>query len=79
VFKADRRAVAWSRGPELAQALQKLSSLLRKLPMQRWNLAFDHLYLLSPMQMESAGIPFITTQPPMPQRLRKLLDLGLGA
>jgi heat shock protein HtpX len=78
VYRADRRAVYWSQSPDLAHTLQKLSSLLRKMPMRRWNLAYDHLFLLSPMQIESNGIPFVTTHPPITQRLHRLLEQGLG-
>jgi Zn-dependent protease with chaperone function len=72
VLAADRRghpeAVA------VAAALQKMAVLGRKIPLKRWNLALDPLFLLSPLALDGGPFWVFLSQPSVEERRRALLD-----
>jgi Zn-dependent protease with chaperone function len=73
VFRFDRQA-----GDELAvaAALQKMAVLGRKIPLRRWNLALDPLFLVSPLALDGGPFWIFLSQPSVEERRRALL---LGA
>ncbi len=74
ILLADEEAQKMLGGGEsLAAALQTTYIASRKIKIRRWNLAFDHLFLLSPMQLEAAPIFFFPRVPSIAQRREKIL------
>jgi len=65
-------------GAELAAALQKIAILSKKMPLRRWSLAFDHLFLVSPLQMQSEALCFFPKQPSIAERREKILARTLA-
>ena len=52
----DREATHWINPLSLAAALQKISVIGQKIPVRRWSLALDHLYLISPLILSGNAI-----------------------
>lgn len=73
VYAADQRAAAQVGPYEVAAALQKMSLLARKIPIQRWNIALDHLFLLSPLVLERDPLWLFPSQPTVEQRRQALV------
>lgn len=73
VARADRRASDWVGPHRTAAALQKMAVLARKIPLRRWNIAIDHLYLLAPTVLDGGPFWLFPTQAPMEQRRAELL------
>ncbi|MGZ3693506.1 MAG: M48 family metalloprotease [Bdellovibrionota bacterium] len=73
VLGADRYASQQVDRFRLAAMLQKISVLARKIPLERWNLALDSLFLVSPLALESQPFHFYFLQPSVAQRRALLL------
>ena len=77
VFQADQAVVqATPRGRALIAALQKIAVLARKLPMRNWNLAHDHLFIVSPLVGENFPFPFFFAQPKVSERIDRMYELA---
>lgn len=68
VKKADQKAAQQVGAHQVAAALQRLSVLGRKIPVRRWNIALDHLFLLSPLVLERDPLWIFPSQPSIDQR-----------
>jgi Zn-dependent protease with chaperone function len=73
VLEADRRG---SDGLAVAAALQKMAVLGRKIPLQRWNLALDPLFLVSPLTLDGGPFWVFLSQPSVEARRLALLAEG---
>lgn len=73
VFKTDTLVAEWTNPHRVAQVLQKLNVASRKISLRRWNLALDHLYLLSPTIIEEAPFWALPNQPTVDERRDNLL------
>lgn len=73
-YLADATGAMTTRHPEaLASALHKLSEYGR--PMQKQNSSMAHLWISNPLK--SGGVQSLfATHPPIPERIRRLLDMG---
>lgn len=73
-YLADATAALTTRHPEaLASALHKLSEYGR--PLQKQNSSMAHLWISNPLK-SGAMQSLFATHPPIPQRIRRLLDMG---
>lgn len=73
-YLADATAAMTTRHPEaLASALHKLAEHAR--PLQRQNSSMAHLWIADPLKPGLAQRLF-ATHPPIPDRVRRLLDMG---
>ncbi len=73
-YLADATGAMTTRHPEaLASALHKLSEYGR--PMQKQNSSMAHLWIADPLKPGLAARLF-ATHPPIPDRIRRLLDMG---
>lgn len=77
VLYADKLAARQSGSASVAATLQKLAILDRKIPLERWNLAIDSLFLISPMVLESQPFFLPLLQPTV--HVRRSVLLGAGA
>lgn len=73
VKKADLKAAKQVGTHEIIAVLQKLSVLGRKIPVRRWNIALDHLFLLSPLVLEKDPLWLFPSQPSIEQRRQFLV------
>jgi heat shock protein HtpX len=73
-LKADRAAAKFHGQWNVAAVLQKLSVLGRKIPLRRWNLALDSLFLLSPLSLDDTPLWSFVAQPPVARRRSLLLE-----
>ena len=73
VFKTDLLVAEWTNPHRVAQVLQKLYVASRKTTLRRWNLALDHLYLLSPTIIEEGPFWAMPNQPSVEERRENLL------
>lgn len=74
IFEMDAEAQKLLKeGKDLAAALQKMAVLSRKIPLRRWNLAFDHLFLVSPLQLQEDLLRFFPQYPSVDERREKIL------
>lgn len=73
VLGMDLRATQQVDRFRLAAMLQKVSVLARKIPLERWNLALDSLFLVSPLALESQPFHFYFLQPSIRARRERLL------
>ena len=73
VVNADCLAATKSNPFRIAATLQKLSVLERKIPLERWNLAVDSLFLISPLSLESQPFFLSLLQPSIEFRRSRLL------
>jgi heat shock protein HtpX len=73
-YLADATGAMTTRHPEaLASALHKLSEFGQ--PMQKQNSSMAHLWISNPLK--SGGLQSLfATHPPIPERIRRLLDMG---
>ncbi len=77
IFLSDRAVIRHtSRGRALIAALQKISVLSRKLPMRNWCLAYDHLFVVSPLIGENFPFPFFFAQPKVSERIDRMYELA---
>lgn len=74
-YRVDSRAAKLVGPLVLAAALQKVSVLGRKIPLRRWNLALDPLFLLSPLTLDGNPIWVFLSQPSIEERRSSLLRL----
>lgn len=73
----DALALPWVRNPDtLAQALRKMSSLSRKVPLAGQSLAMNHLYLLSSLN-DDFLTGFVSVHPAVEDRVRLILRTSL--
>ena len=73
-YLADATAALTTRHPEaLASALHKLSEYGR--PLHKQNSSMAHLWISNPLK-SGAMQSLFATHPPIPQRIRRLLDMG---
>lgn len=72
-FLADEGAAQFSTGWRVAAVLQKLSVMARKIPLGRWNLALDSLFLVSPLTLEETPLWSFLAQPSVDRRRENLL------
>lgn len=73
VMHADLDAAQQVDRFRIAAMLQKVSVLARKIPLERWNLALDSLFLVSPLALESQPFHFYFLQPSVKERRACLL------
>jgi Zn-dependent protease with chaperone function len=73
VIGADFSAARQVDKYRIAATLQKVSVLARKIPLERWNLALDSLFLVSPLALESQPFHFYFLQPSVRERRARLL------
>lgn len=73
VLNADLLAARQADRFKIAAMLQKISVLARKIPLERWNLALDSLFLVSPLTLESQPFHFYFLQPSVRERRARLL------
>lgn len=73
VLGADHRAVRQVDRFLIAAMLQKTALLAQKIPLERWNLALDSLFLISPLALESQPFQFYFLQPSVQDRRARLL------
>jgi Zn-dependent protease with chaperone function len=73
VFRADNFAARQTSTFQIAATLQKLAVLDRKIPIERWNLAMDSLFLISPLVLESQPFFLPILQPTVQLRRSRLL------
>ncbi len=73
-LKADKNAAQFQGAWQIAALLQKLSVMGRKIPLRRWNLAIDSLFLVSPLSLEETPLWAFWSQPPVGVRRGKLLE-----
>jgi Zn-dependent protease with chaperone function len=72
-FSADA-AAAKMHGPwQVAATLQKLAVLGRKIPVRRWNLALDSLFVVAPLALDEGPQWLIQGQPSVVARRERLL------
>ncbi|MGE3260763.1 MAG: hypothetical protein AB7K68_03185 [Bacteriovoracia bacterium] len=76
VLNADLLAAQQVDRFRIAAMLQKVSVLARKIPLERWNLAMDSLFLVSPLALESQPFHFYFLQPSVQDRRASLLGPG---
>lgn len=74
VIRADAEVVRRGRGPNYHAALQKMTVMARKLPMRGWSLAFDHLFVVSPLVAERFPFPILDAQPAVAERLERIVQ-----
>ena len=73
IFRADRFASDWV-GPErVASLLQKINATSHKYPMEKWNFALDHLFMVSPTVNTEGPYWFFGSQPSVDARRKRLL------
>jgi Zn-dependent protease with chaperone function len=72
-LKADRIAAEFQTQWKIAAALQKLGVVGRKIPLRRWNLALDSMFLVSPLALDNTPIWAFQAQPTVEARRRFLL------
>lgn len=65
-------------GDDLAAVLQTIYITSRKIKLRRWNLAFDHLFIVSPMQLQSDPIFLFSKLPSVAQRRERILARSLS-
>lgn len=76
-LQQDALALKWVRNPDtLAQALRKMSSLSRKVPLAGQSLALNHLYLLSSLN-DDFLTGFISVHPAVEDRVQLILRTSL--
>jgi len=73
-LKADRTAAEFQTQWRIAAVLQKLAVVGRKIPLRRWNLAVDSLFLVSPLALDGTPLWAFQAQPTVENRRRALLD-----
>lgn len=73
---ADRLAAEWVGAHRVAASLQKMAALARKIPLQRWNMALDSLFLLSPTVLDGGPIWLFPAQAPVEKRREQVLSLA---
>ncbi len=73
---SDRLAAEWVGPHRVAAALQRLSVLARKLPPQRWNIALDPLFLISPTILDGGPFWLFPSQPSVEKRRDLVLALS---
>ncbi|GAA3590978.1 zinc metalloprotease HtpX [Klugiella xanthotipulae] len=74
-YLADATGALTTRHPEaLASALHKLGEYGR--PMARQNTSMAHMWIADPLVKKSFTAKLFATHPPIPDRIRRLLDMG---
>lgn len=73
VLRADDEVAQVVGHHVVAALLQKLAVAGKKMPVRRWSLAVDHLYLLSPMLLEGTNFGLFRTQLSVAERREHLL------
>lgn len=73
-LKADQFAASFQTQWKIAAALQKLSVMGRKIPLRRWNLAVDSLFLVSPLALDETPLWSFQAQPTVEVRRQRLLE-----
>ncbi len=71
---ADQNVAEGQSSLVVAAVLQRLVVVNKKIPLQRWNLALDGLFLLSPLVLEESPFWVFPLQPSIPQRRAWLLE-----
>jgi heat shock protein HtpX len=75
-YEADKGGAQLCGNPlSLANALRKLESANRAMPMRRVNEATAHMFIVSPLSAKGVASLF-TTHPPMAERIRRLEDMA---
>ncbi|NUM87999.1 MAG: hypothetical protein HUU37_02230 [Bdellovibrionales bacterium] len=73
VNRSDDEVVRRGLGKSYLAALQKMTVMARKLPMRQWSLAFDHLFVVAPLVAERFPFPILDAQPPVAERIERIL------
>lgn len=73
LYQADAAAARLYTPFQVAATLQKLSVLGRKMPMKRWNLALDSLYVVAPLALDDGPQWVSLGQPSVADRREELL------
>jgi Zn-dependent protease with chaperone function len=73
VRSADKKAEERGDALVVAAALQKMAVLARKIPLRRWNIALDPLFLLSPLALDGGPFWVFLSQPSVEERCEALL------
>jgi len=72
-FAADS-AAALAYGPwQVAATLQKIAVMGRKIPVRRWNLALDPLFVIAPLNLDEGPQWLVHAQPSVAERRERLL------
>lgn len=73
-FEADAKAADLHSVRVVAASLQKMAVLANKVPLQRWNLAVDGLFLESPLVLDGTPLWAFPAQPSVEERRSRLLS-----
>lgn len=76
IFRTDKAAVPAAEAKRLAALMRRLGVLGRKIPLKRWSLSFDALFLFSPLGLSSGSIAFLNPQPGLELRVERLQRLS---